>query len=263
MEDPLYTFPFLKKIIEVRTKDIIGVALVSKGDKLTVYGKKSKVSYILALLLIMGFKYFIKDALLSLKYKVTKSYKRAFFLNVPPDILTFAKSYGIPTYKIDNPNRKSFVEKIRKIEPDVIINQCQQIIKKELLELPRIGIINRHHALLPKNRGRVSPFWVLYKNERETGVSIHFLDEKIDDGDIIIQKKFSIDRKDTLEDIVRKSYKIAPVAMLEALDKLENNSTDFIENDDTKATYNTTPDIRHALSFRMSRIVACIKGEMA
>jgi methionyl-tRNA formyltransferase len=45
-----------------------------------------------------------------------------------------------------------------------------------------IGVINRHNALLPKNRGRLTPFWVLYKGEKETGVSIHFIDEGIDSG---------------------------------------------------------------------------------
>jgi len=58
------------------------------------------------------------------------------------------------------------------------------------LNIPKIGVLNRHNALLPKNRGRLTPFWVLYKGETETGVSIHFVTEDLDAGDIIVQKKF-------------------------------------------------------------------------
>ena len=85
---------------------------------------------------------------------------------------------GIKTFEIENPNSKKFLNEPRKLDPDIIINQSQSIIKEGLLQVPKIGVINRHNALLPKNRGRLTPFWVLYKGEKETGVSIHFVDEK-------------------------------------------------------------------------------------
>ena len=106
---------------------------------------------------------------------------------------------------------------------DIIINQSQSIIKKQLLKIPRIGIINRHNALLPKNRGRLTPFWVLFNKEKETGVSIHFVDEGIDSGDIIIQKKFDIENKDNFNSIVKKNYDFASIAIIEALKILEND----------------------------------------
>src|SRR6056297_3998910 len=61
----------------------------------------------------------------------------------------------------------------------------------------------RSGDLLPKNRGRLTPFWVLYKGEKETGVSIHFVTEGIDAGEIIVQKKFPITSKDTFNTIVK------------------------------------------------------------
>ena len=106
---------------------------------------------------------------------------------------------------------------------------------------------------MPKNRGRLTPFWVLYKGEKETSVSIHFVEEGVDSGDIVVQEKYPVSPKDTFNTVVKKNYQIAPVAMLKALDLLENGHKDFIPNDDSKATYNTTPSLKEAWEYRRKR----------
>ena len=118
------------------------------------------------------------------------------------------------------------------------------------MKIPSIGVINRHNALLPKNRGRLTPFWVLYKQEKETGVSIHFVEEGIDSGDIIVQKRFPISPKDTFSSIVKKNYEIAPKAMVEAIDILEKGNYHLISNEGRLATYNSVPTLKEAWSFR-------------
>ena len=111
---------------------------------------------------------------------------------------------------------------------------------------------------MPKNRGRLTPFWVLYKGEQETGVSIHFVEEGVDSGDIVVQEKYPVSPKDTFNTLVKKNYQIAPaaipIAIGIALDLLENGHKDFIPNDDSKATYNTTPTLREAWEFRKRRV---------
>lgn len=104
------------------------------------------------------------------------------------------------------------------MEIDVIINQSQNILKDEILSIPRIGVINRHNSLLPKNRGRLTPFWVLYKGKKETGISIHFVTKQLDAGDITVQKRFPNEKKDNFNTIVKKNYELAPIDMLVALD---------------------------------------------
>ncbi len=104
-----------------------------------------------------------------------------------PSIKSVAEKYGIKTWQIKNLNNKEFVEEFKKLDVDLIINQNQNILKKELLSIPKIGVINRHNALLPKNMGRLTPFWVLYKGEKVSGVSIHFVTEELNAGDIIVQ----------------------------------------------------------------------------
>jgi len=251
MDDPIQTRAFIQYIIDHKKDDIIGLA-VSKGDRLTI-GKKSKIVYLFSLLLIMGLPAFAKYSFKTLLDKIKKKLSKT-GLAKDPSILNYAKSQGIPVWDIKTPNSKKFQEELKALKPDVIINQSQSIIKKALLDIPKIGVINRHNALLPKNRGRLTPFWVLYKQEPETGVSIHFVEEGIDSGDIIVQKKFSISPKDTFNSIVKKNYEIAPKAMVEAIDMLAKGNYYLIPNDDSLATYNTVPTLKEAWEYRIKRL---------
>ncbi len=258
MEDPLYTLSFMKEIITSRQKNIVGIAL-SKGDRLTIGKNKSKLAYIMALLLIMGPFSFIKNACVTFTFKLKKKLSSKISMIKNPGLASFAADMGIPFYQVDNPHDQSFLDLLRKNDLDVIINQSQSILKKELLDIPRIGVINRHNALLPRNRGRLTPFWVLYKGENETGVSIHFVTEGIDDGPIIVQEKFPVHHNDNFNTLVQKNYSIASKAMLKALEKLEQGDLDYIHNNDQLATYNTIPTLHDALQYRIKMIARFFK----
>jgi len=260
MDDPVQTNSFIKKIIENKHNDIIGIA-ITKKDRLSIKKGNSKVKYILSLLLIMGLSQFIKNSFIILSYKFKKKINHLLPTFVKdPSLKDVAKKYNIRTWEIQTPNNKNFLEEISTLEIDIIINQSQNILKKDLLSIPKIGIINRHNALLPKNRGRLTPFWVLYNDEKETGVSIHFVTEELDAGDIIVQKKINIDKNDNFNSLVKKNYELAPIAMLEAIDKLEEGFKNFIPNSKEKATYNTTPTFREAFEYRKKRLKKFIKN---
>ncbi|MCA0430153.1 MAG: hypothetical protein LCH32_06580 [Bacteroidetes bacterium] len=250
MEDPLYTLPFIKDIITARKNEIIGVA-ISKGGRFKIGKKRSKVVYAISLILIMGITGFFKNVFKTLKFKFQKKFST--ILNIEnPGLECFCAKKNINVFLIDSPNNKKFINVLNNLKPDVIINQSQYIIKKELLEIPKIGVINRHNALLPKNRGRLTPFWVLFKKENETGVSIHFVDEGMDSGAIIVQKKFQVENDDTFNSLVDKNYKLASIAMLEALKKLETGVYTTLPNLNELATYNNVPTFRDAIKFRFN-----------
>ncbi|WP_117882503.1 methionyl-tRNA formyltransferase [Aureibaculum luteum] len=252
MDDPIQTYDFIKEIIDVKKDEIIGLA-VPKGDRLTLSKGKSKYTYVLSLLLIMGPWHFIKTSFKTVFHKIKKKFHK-WGVAKDPSIAGYAESLGIPVKSITTPNSKKFREFLETLNLDVIINQSQNIVKKDLLEIPKIGVLNRHNALLPKNRGRLTPFWVSLYGEKETGVSIHFVEEGIDSGEILIQKKYEVGKKDNFNSIVKKNYTIAAKAMIEALDKLEKKDFNYIPNDDDKATYNTTPSLKEAISYRKKRI---------
>jgi len=249
MDDPIQTRSFIKHIIDNKCDSIVGLAM-SKGDRLTIGKNRSKVVYLFSLLLIMGLPAFLKNVLVSVFDRMKKKLSKTGLVN-NPSILEYAKELGIEVFDIKTPNSKSFQKQLIALKPDIIINQSQSIIKKKLLDIPKIGVINRHNALLPKNRGRLTPFWVLYNGEKTTGVSIHFVTEEIDAGDIIVQEQYSITKRETFNSLVKKNYQIAPKAMLKALEILESGENEFILNDDNMATYNTIPTFKEALNFRL------------
>ncbi len=252
MDDPIQTYKFIKKIIDKQQDHIVGLA-VPKGDRMTLSKGKSKTAYLFSLMLIMGPWIFVKTALVTVFHKFKKKLF-SFGIGKDPTIAGYAASKDIPVMQITTPNGKKFREHLRTLDLDLIINQSQNIIKKELLTIPKIGILNRHNALLPKNRGRLTPFWVAYHSDTETGVSIHFVEEGIDSGDIVVQKKYKVERKDNFNSIVKKNYSIASDAMNEGIEILKVGCKDFINNDDAKATYNSTPSFSEALSYRKKRI---------
>ena len=193
MDDPLYTNSFIKEIIDAKKEEIILYAYVTKGDRMTIGKRRSKFVYLISLFLIMGPVSFIKSSFITIIHKFKKKLSNCgLFKDLT--VYGYAKDNGIEVEKISNPNSKKFCEYLENLKPDIIINQSQAFIKKRLLNIPKIGVINRHNALLPKNRGRLTPFWVLYKKEKETGVSIHFVEKGIDSGDIVVQKntKFQV-----------------------------------------------------------------------
>lgn len=250
MEDPIHTVAFFKEIIQARHKDIIGLT-IAKGNRLKIGPKKSKKTYLISLLLIMGIPSFTRYASQTALYKIQKKWP---FLK-PDTLENFARQCDIPVDYTDNPNSESYLKTLRSKSPDVVINQSQFIIKKDLLSIPTIGVLNRHNALLPKNRGRLTPFWVLYKQEPETGVSIHFVDEGIDSGPIVVQKRFAVAPNESFRSLVKKNYHWAPKAMLEALDKLERGDTVYIDNPAENATYNTVPTLKQAWGYRKRKLL--------
>ena len=253
MEDPVYTLPFIRNIIDERKQDIVGLA-TARGDRMTIGKKRSKTAYLLSLFLIMGAPAFIGYALKTVFFRIQKMVSGWLPFIPSPSVAVYARKKNIPVFTNVRPNSQTFRDELKRLKPDVIVHQSQSILKKELLSIPSIGVINRHNALLPKNRGRLTPFWVLYRGEKETGVSIHFVDEGIDSGGILVQEHFKVGAGESFQSLVRKNYHTASIAMRKALDLLEKGQYTVLPNNDNEATYNPVPSLRDAWNYRLKRM---------
>jgi methionyl-tRNA formyltransferase len=101
-------------------------------------------------------------------------------------------------------DKKLSLQKLKKINPSLIISyNYQHIIKKEILK--KYKIINLHISYLPFNRGADPNIWSFIENTKK-GVSIHYIDEKIDTGDIIAQKRVTLSKKDNLKNTYKKLH---------------------------------------------------------
>ncbi|MBF0499781.1 MAG: hypothetical protein HQM09_06595 [Candidatus Riflebacteria bacterium] len=106
--------------------------------------------------------------------------------------LAIMKKEGIPVYRCKNINHPDAVQYMRKCSPDIIINmRTRNIYSKEVLDLPRIGCLNIHHGLLPENRGTMCDLWA-WSEGRPVGYTIHWMNEKIDDGDILLRQEVGV-----------------------------------------------------------------------
>lgn len=111
---------------------------------------------------------------------------------------------------------------------DLIISIASpEIFKDEILEAPTYGCVNYHTSLLPKYRGRQPLFWALFNNENTTGITVHKMDTSIDKGLIIHQEEIEISGLDTLDSLYRKTVKVGPNILFDAIQKFLNTSYNF------------------------------------
>lgn len=138
------------------------------------------------------------------------------------EIDEMAKSYNIPLFPASNINSHEAKNFMRKLQPDYIVS-CflLQIVDKEVLMIPINGAINVHPALVQRHRGIFSSFWVLLKNWRKSGATVHFMTEKIDKGMVILQRRFFVHPSDTIYCVNKKSAQLGAKLLVKALIKLK------------------------------------------
>lgn len=162
------------------------------------------------------------------------------------------ESHNVPLIQIEgNINKAENREKILAYQPDLLVSIAgNQIFKRPLLDLAPKGCLNLHTALLPKYRGLMPSFWVLKNNEKYTGVSVFFVDEGIDSGPILVQKKVEIGNR-SQEELIKYTKKLGMDAIVECVEKIESGNYTLLENDESQMTYFSFPtreDVKAFLS---------------
>ena len=113
-------------------------------------------------------------------------------------VAELARRNGLSVFTPDNPNTAEFINLLRRLNPELILSfYYRKLLSNEILRVPRLGGLNLHGSLLPRYRGRAPVNWVLVDGQTETGVTLHYMVEKADAGDIVTQKKVPIDIDDT------------------------------------------------------------------
>lgn len=113
-----------------------------------------------------------------------------------------ALKLGIEVFQPENINDKETINILKDINPDfIVVVAYGQILKSEILEIPKYGCYNVHASLLPKYRGAAPINWAIINGERETGVTIMEMEKGLDTGDIILSSAIKINTEDNTEDI--------------------------------------------------------------
>jgi methionyl-tRNA formyltransferase len=163
------------------------------------------------------------------------------------------KRLCIPVIELDNSiNHPDSLVRIAGYKPDLLVSILgHEIFKRKLIDLAPRGCLNLHTALLPKYRGLMPTFWVLRFQEVETGVSVFFVDEGIDSGPIIIQKRVSINDA-TQEVLIRQTKKLGMEAIAEAVNLIKHDRVTLIDNDVSHMSYYSFPVSEDVKAFRLA-----------
>lgn len=156
------------------------------------------------------------------KQKVIRHAKTIFKFNSASQLLRVcAKQKNIPYLLFHKGNHQELVTFLRRLEPDVIcIASMSQLLRREAWEIPRLGTINVHPSLLPKYRGPSPWFWHYHQMESEGGVTIFYVDDGEDTGDILKQASYSIAPGMELAAMQEAAISMGTGLLLEALDEL-------------------------------------------
>lgn len=166
-----------------------------------------------------------------------------------------ADKYGISVFQPEK--IKNDYERILEVKPDIIITCAYgQIIPKVLLDLPRLGCINVHASLLPKLRGGAPLHHAIIDGLDKTGITIMYMDEAMDTGDIISTISYDIKSSDTTEDIHDTLMELGAKLLIDTLPSIVTGTNRRIKQNEIEATYgyNITREEEH-IDFNKSGIL--------
>lgn len=149
-----------------------------------------------------------------------------------------ALKHGIEVLQPEKISGSPEMEKIMEIKPDLIVTAAfGQFLPTKLLNVPRLGAINVHASLLPKYRGGAPVHYALINGETETGVSIMYMEKKMDAGDIISQKSLPITRADDVGTLFDRLSLLGRDLLMETIPHIIDGTIDPIKQDEAKVTF--------------------------
>ena len=156
----------------------------------------------------------------------------------PPAIKKAVAATKIPVLQPARIKDRQAIEKIRALKSDVIVVMAYgQILARDVLEVPKTACLNLHASLLPRWRGAAPIQAAIAAGDRKTGITVMFMDEGLDTGDILLQRSVEILPSDTGGSLRDRLAKVAPEPLLESLELLAKGRAPRTPQDNSFATY--------------------------
>lgn len=153
-------------------------------------------------------------------------------------VADLARQAGVRVLLPPDPNAPEVIEELTALQPDILFSfYYRNLLKRPLLELPRVAALNLHGSYLPAYRGRCPVNWVLVNGETETGVTLHHMIEKPDAGDIVVQRRVDISDADTAHSLYGKLTQAAEGMLAEVLPLILSGQAPRLPQDHTRASY--------------------------
>jgi len=140
------------------------------------------------------------------------------------ELIRLSENYNIPVELFENINSDNSVEILKKYDVDLFVSMSfDQIFKTRTINIPRLKAINCHAGKLPFYRGRNILNWALINDEPEFGITVHYLDEGIDTGDIILQRTYPITDEDDYNTLLTRAYAGCADVLYDAIKRIQSD----------------------------------------
>ena len=148
---------------------------------------------------------------------------------------SICNKFNIQNIKVNNINDAENIEFIKSLKPDLILVMgWSQLLKKDVIEISRLGVIGSHPTELPKYRGRAPIPWSVIKELRRSALTFFYIEEGIDNGDIFAQDFFSISSEDDATSLYVRITNLGKQMIIKNLKLLQNNNAKRIKQDQSK-----------------------------
>lgn len=246
-DNPLYVLPFFEEFL-AHYGDEFSVARISlcapmgKRSRRELLGRLTALYGRYGMLRILGRLVHAKVMGLLPRSRGQKKYF---------SLTQLAAAYGIPCGRIGSPNAESFRTQMESRSPDLVVSvACPYILKAPLLSIPRLGCINIHHAPLPRYKGMMPTFWQVFHGETKVGVTIHSMNEAIDEGDGLLQDHMQIEPGETLDHLMKRSKRHGAHCMARVLRQFQTGEQRPFRLGHEGSTYFSFPTADQMLEFR-------------
>lgn len=156
----------------------------------------------------------------------------------PPPVKKVAVKHNIPVYQPEKLNHSPELEEIINLQPDLIVTAAfGQLLPKSLLDAPKYKAVNVHASLLPKYRGGAPIHYAVMNGEKKTGVTIMYMAEKLDAGNIISQDEIDIKENDTVGDVHDQLAVLGTALLKRTLPTIFNGTNDSIPQDESLVSF--------------------------
>ena len=140
------------------------------------------------------------------------------------EVKQYAKKNNIKILQPENLNDKEFINQIEAIQPDLIVVVAFRKLPFEIFSIPKYGTINLHASLLPNYRGAAPINWCLINNEKKTGVTTFYINERIDQGDILLKEEIIISDEDDFGSLYMKLSSIGSKLLVKTINGIITNT---------------------------------------
>lgn len=153
-------------------------------------------------------------------------------------VALFAKEQDLKIFQPKSLRKQETKQPIIDLKPDLIVVVAYgKILPTEILRAPRLGCVNVHASLLPKYRGAAPINWAIVNGEQTTGVTTMFINEEMDEGDILLQKETEIKSNEIASELSERLSSLGASLLIETIEGLEKDTVSPRPQDHAKATY--------------------------